>query len=200
MLESFSITPEVDLESFRPAFEAGGYLGAASANVQVRADEQARMVDRFGRVCEMAREYGLVVATEMSRRMALKTVPEGVAFLKQVGASNARLLIDTLHFFRFDQPVESLAEGEGLIGRIQLCDGRSPAPPADEQLQEAMHDRLPAGEGVLPLREFLAAIPEDILIGIEVPMRELQQQGVSAAERAALNFRAARKLIASLPA
>jgi len=199
MLESFSITPEVDLETFRPAMATGAWLGARSANIQVREDEPQRMLDRFAAACAMAADHGMQVYTEMSRRMALKTVAEGVRFLKQASIPNAQLMIDTLHFFRFDQAPETAAEGEGFLGRVQLCDG-PPDMALAEQLNEALHERLPPGEGALPLKAFLAAMPDDIVVGLEVPMRSQQERGVTPADRVARVFKATRRLMAEVAA
>jgi len=195
MLESFNIMPDTDLETFRPAMASGAWLGALSAGMQLREDEPQRMLDRFAAACALAADYGLQVYTEMSRRMALKTVAEGVRFLTQVGAPNARLMIDTLHHFRFDQPPEDAARAEGFLGRVQLCDGAAPAPPAEEQLNEALYDRLPPGEGALPLEAFLAAMPDDIVVGLEIPMRR-REHGATAADVAAHCFDATRRLMA----
>ena len=53
------------------------------------------------------------------------------------------------------------------------------------QLEEAIHQRLPPGEGALPLAALLAVAPRDIVVGLEVPMDHLKAQGVGAAPRRA---------------
>lgn len=47
-----------------------------------------------------------------------------------------------------------------------------------------MADRLYPGEGDFPLAEVVAAIPSDVMVGLEVPILAGQQAGVPAKERA----------------
>ncbi len=46
-----------------------------------------------------------------------------------------------------------------------------------------MFERMVPGEGELPLSEILAALPDDIDIGLEVPQRSLALSGVGPAAR-----------------
>ena len=58
-----------------------------------------------------------------------------------------------------------------FIRSAQLCDAPSRRPATNEAIiQEARSGRLPPGNGELPLRELLAALPQDSAIGVEVPM------------------------------
>jgi sugar phosphate isomerase/epimerase len=196
MLESFNLTPEADLEAFRAPFEAGAGLGARKANVLVRDDEPGRLADRFGRLCDLAGEYDIAVFIEISRRMACKTAAEGAAFLERSGVPGARLLIDSLHWFRNGLTAADLAGGGDRVGRLQLSDGPAAAPPVELQLEEALRDRLPPGEGALPLAALVAAAPKDVVVGLEAPMDGLKAQGIGPAERAARVFAATRRLMA----
>jgi sugar phosphate isomerase/epimerase len=61
-----------------------------------------------------------------------------------------------------------------------------------------MFERLVPGEGDLPLRDILAALPADIVIEIEVPQRSLALAGVSPIERLRPCVEAARRLLADV--
>jgi sugar phosphate isomerase/epimerase len=54
---------------------------------------------------------------------------------------------------------------------VQFCDARA-GRPADmqEMIRQARFDRLPPGEGALPLKDFLNEIPGQLPISLEVPM------------------------------
>mgnify|MGYP001436874252 CR=1 FL=1 len=50
------------------------------------------------------------------------------------------------------------------------------------------------GEGVFPLVEFLRAIPDEVVLGIEVPLRARRESGMSAISRSRLVVNATRKI------
>lgn len=171
MIEAFNIHADTDCASFRPALESGRYLGNDIINLLPRDESEDRVAEGFLRACEMADEFGYRVVTEISRRATLKTLPQAIAFFGRIGRPDVRVLLDTLHFFRFGGTVDIAREHRDWIGRLQLCDGPATMPD-EEQLAEARQHRLVPGEGGLPLRELLAVIPSGITIGIEVPNRD----------------------------
>jgi sugar phosphate isomerase/epimerase len=80
-----------------------------------------------------------------------------------------------------------------IIGYAQLCD----APVVSKggsYMQEAMFSRMTPGEGEFPLREWIAALPTNVEIGLEVPMIAELQAGVSPRDHARRVVAAARKL------
>jgi len=71
---------------------------------------------------------------------------------------------------------------------VQFCDAGA-GRPADmqEMIRQARFDRLPPGEGALPLKDFLDEIPKQIPISLEVPMT----RKLPPLEKAKLVYRAA---------
>lgn len=67
---------------------------------------------------------------------------------------------------------------------------------AERQLFEAVSERILPGQGELPLREFVRALPREVPIGVEVPMQSLKQRGIGPLERARLAVEASRRIIA----
>ena len=59
----------------------------------------------------------------------------------------------------------------------------------------AIYERQVPGRGELPLISFLAALPPDVVVGVEVPMKSADQEGVTPLERARLNLTATQDLI-----
>ena len=51
-----------------------------------------------------------------------------------------------------------------------------------------MYDRKIPGEGELPLRDLLALLPRDLVIGLEIPRRALAEQEIGPRERMAPAF------------
>jgi sugar phosphate isomerase/epimerase len=56
-------------------------------------------------------------------------------------------------------------------------------------------DRMVPGEGELPLREYLSAMPADVVVSLEVPSRTLEKAGLSLRERLERSVKAARALL-----
>jgi sugar phosphate isomerase/epimerase len=172
MIEAFNIHADTDADSFLPAMESGAYLGNTTVNLLPRDDDEGRVADCFASACELADSFGFGIVTELSRRATLKTIPQAIGFFERIDRPDARILLDSLHFFRFGGKVEDIRTHRAWIGRVQLCDGPA-SMPLEQQLAEARQHRLVPGEGALPLREFLAALPPAIVIGVEVPNREI---------------------------
>lgn len=56
-----------------------------------------------------------------------------------------------------------------MIGNVQICD--LPKQSAMDYATEACFERRCPGDGDLPLKELVAMLPSDIVVGIETPMR-----------------------------
>lgn len=80
-----------------------------------------------------------------------------------------------------------------LIGYVQLSDHTISQQGALYR-DDTMDRRVP-GEGELPLREILAVVPSDVVIGLEVPMRSRAEAGESAEEQARRCVEAANTLL-----
>lgn len=65
-------------------------------------------------------------------------------------------------------------------------------------MEEAMFERRAPGRGELPLLAVLAALPRDLVIGLEVPLRSEARAGVSPHDRLGRCVDAARDLLARL--
>jgi sugar phosphate isomerase/epimerase len=198
MIEGFELNPGTDVRAFAPLLATGQALGAKIANVVLRGDDLGEMADLAGQLAALAGGHGQSLCFEFSRRMSIKTLPEAAAFLTRLNAGDARILIDSLHFFRNGGAVADIAPHKTLIGRTQISDGPA-SMPLDNQRHEAYAERLPAGEGAFPLRDFMAALPRDIVVEAEVPMQSLADRGVPVDERVRRVLAATARLIAEAP-
>lgn len=118
-------------------------------------DEQAR---HLAALCERAGKAGLAVALEFIPMWGIDTLAAAWSLVRQAGAGNAGLMIDTWHFHR---SASSLAQLEDIpaerIAGVQLADALSGIR-GGSLLADCLEYRLPPGEGELPLRPLLAAL------------------------------------------
>lgn len=102
-------------------------------------------------------------------------IGDALGVVQAVARPNAGVLVDTLHLARSGGSPDDLARmPRGLLPYIQVAD--APASLADGSfgglVDEALHGRLLLGDGGLPLRDVLAAVP-DVPLSFELRSRDL---------------------------
>ena len=144
-------------------------LGAERINAVSMEPDVARTLDQLAALCEMVTERGMMFTIEFAPPNTINSLASALAAVDHIGRGKCHLLIDAMHFFRSGGTVPELtALDPHLIGYVQLCD----APMVSKggtYMQEAMFERLVPGDGELPLAAFVAALPADLDIGLEVP-------------------------------
>ncbi len=84
------------------------------------------------------------------------------------------MVVDALHFSRSGGLPAHIGQVDAALFRYaQICDASADMPgPTDTPnlIREARTGRLLPGEGVLPLRELVAALPAGIPLAIEAPV------------------------------
>jgi sugar phosphate isomerase/epimerase len=93
-----------------------------------------------------------------------------------------------------ETPADIARHDPSLISCAQLNDGKATLS-FEEYLHDAMQQRQVPGDGELPVRDFLRALPEDTPIGVEVPLKDLSEQGMSHLDRAKLLLERTRALL-----
>jgi len=176
-------------------------LGAVRANVVSMDPDLGRTFDQYAEYCELAAAAGIdEVVTEFVPGLTVADLPTALAALKHVGKANFRLLVDAMHLFRSGSSVADLtAVDPARIGYVQLCD--VPLVPLDpDYMTEAMTERRAPGKGELPLRDLLAVLSRDLVVGLEIPELARELAGVPIAQRLAEAVASTRALLESLPA
>ena len=195
--EGFLILPGRDIADAEADFELMAELGAERLNACAMEPNAARNLDQFATFAAMAHARGLPVTVEFMPGTPVGSLGVALAFVTASGASNAGVLVDAMHLFCSGGTVEELATAApGLITYAQLCDAKQ-ASFYETYFQDARNNRLVPGEGVLPLAEFVRALPAACPIGLEVPMMGKAQAGVGHEERLTICVAAARALLAS---
>jgi sugar phosphate isomerase/epimerase len=174
-------------------------LGVPRINVVSLEPQLSRTFDQLGALTEMAANVDIETVVEFVPIFTIADLPTALAAIRHVGRPDCRLLIDTMHFGRSGARSSDLAALDPeLIGYVQLCDAPR-VPPFPDYLEEAMFERMVPGEGELPLRDILAALPRDRVIGLEVPLRREAEAGIGPNKRMGRCVEAARTLLAQLP-
>lgn len=196
--DGFLVRPGADVDALRPDLDVMAELGVPRINVVSLDPDLPRTLDQFAALTELAAQRGIGTVVEPVPGLTIGDLPAGLAAAEYVGRSEFRLLVDTMHLMRSGSGASELAAVDpGRIGYAQLND-TTLRPRMDNYLEEAMFERLVPGEGDLPLRDILAALPADIVIEIEVPQRSLALTGVSPIERLRPCVEAARRLLAGV--
>jgi sugar phosphate isomerase/epimerase len=158
VLDVFScyLRQEVDFDGLRPALACGAELGAKYALAICADTDWTRTVDSLGRLCALAAEYGLVPAVEAPlHERIIGTLARTLQLIDEAGGT-AVVCLDTYQVFRTGDSLELVQRHPERFPYIQLADGL--ATPVGT---------LPAGQGSVPLRAMLRALPPDIPLSVE---------------------------------
>ena len=167
-VEVFRLTPQTNINEFEAVMAAAQRLGATELLVHGADSNEARLIESFGRLCDLAAGYGLSANLEPMPWVDVSTVAKARRIV-DAAPGNSAVLVDAIHFFRTEN---SFADLNGASLRyMQLCDAR-PERPADMQeiIRQARSDRLFPGEGGLDLKGLLGALPAGIPISLEIPV------------------------------
>lgn len=166
--EVFRLSPQTRVGDFEPVMATAARLHATEILVHGADPEEARLIESFGALCELAARYGLAANLEPMPWVEVSTVAKAKRIVGSAGKQNAAILVDAIHFYRADNRLEDL--GGARVRYMQLCDAR-PERPTDTQelIRQARGDRLFPGEGGLDLRGLLSALPSDLPISVEIP-------------------------------
>ena len=157
--------------------EVSARLGAKHVLVMSAEPDEARTLDRFGDLCDQAAKYELRVGLEFAVYTGVRTLADAARLVKQSQRANTSVVVDFLHFSRSGgQPAHITAVDPALFHYAQACDATSDMPaPTDTPslIREARGGRFFPGDGALPLKELVAALPPSIPLAIEAPSAAL---------------------------
>lgn len=192
----YQFFPEVSWDDLAPVIETTHELGVPFIVVNSFDSDGARFLARFTQYCDAARKADISIALEFMPFSGVRTLAAAMGMLRASGAPNAGVILDSLHLDRAGLlPRDIATVPPDKIAFAQLCDARRLSRPMSdaELLEEARWARLPAGEGELPLFDFLDALPSGLDIEYEAPRADLAQ--CSAHEKARAAFADARRFM-----
>ena len=193
--EGFLIAPGTDWNAYASDLDVMAELGAAQINTLGLDPDRNRTFDQFARLTEFATDRGMRTTVEMMPGTVVGDLDAAAAAVAHVGQADFRLLIDTMHLARAGADADDIRRLDpATIGYAQLSDSPIITDMA-AYIEAATFERMVPGTGALPLAEILQALPREIHIGLEVPMRSLAEAGVGPLERLRPCVEAAHALI-----
>ena len=153
--------PPYFIESPRDSlFAAARALGARYTNVLLVGSPGCSLDDTaeaFARICDLAAAHDLIATYEFSYRGVVTKLTDAVAVIQAAGRPNGRLLIDTWHYHYGGSDLDALKAVPGeLVAAVQLNDVA--AEPAVDIVDASLHHRLPPGQGVVGVTDFVRAL------------------------------------------
>ena len=122
-VEVARLTPQVDLDSFKPMLETAERLGAAHVLTQAHDPDLTRVTDTYARFCDQAAAHGLTADIEFLTWTPMGTLDAAAALAMSVERPNAGVVIDTLHFSRSNcDPAAISALPPALFRFLQISD------------------------------------------------------------------------------
>jgi sugar phosphate isomerase/epimerase len=197
-VEVVRVTPKTVVADLLPALEFAGGLGAKRLAVtsgsaqEYRAEDKVAVLRRLEELCIAGEQYRVGVMLEFIPYRGISTLAQAVEVVETVGHPGLGVTLDALHFYRSGGAAEEIQRTDpALLACAQLCDAPAAAPA--ELPLEARYGRLFPGEGGLPLRSFVEALPNDLPVCVEVPAKD--HGGLSVLKRAQAAADSARQLL-----
>lgn len=163
-------------EDYLHIMEAGADFGARHLICQAPDHDHSRVAERFARLCELAKPFGLTVDLEFLPWTKMANLNDAANIMEQVNCDNAGILVDILHFARSDSTLEQLRSlPKNWFNFVHLCDADKAIPTTAEGLiHTARYDRDFPGEGGINIHEIINAIPQ-VPYSLEIPNDRLRE-------------------------
>ena len=192
-VEVFRLTPQTNVKEFEAVMATAQRLGATELLVHGADSNEARLIETFRRLCDLAARYGLSANLEPMPWVEVSNLAKAMRIVDGAARANGGLLIDAIHFFRAGDSPQALAKvPRKFLRYMQLCDARAERPSdLQEIIRQARSDRLFPGEGGLDLKGLLRALPSGIPISLEIPISTKMEP----LERASRALEAARAIL-----
>jgi sugar phosphate isomerase/epimerase len=185
-IEILRLKPDTQVSDFEAIFDVGAEFGATDVLIAGNDPDEARLTENFAAVCDLAAPFGLFPHLEFMPWTNARDLTQAKRIVDAANRPNGCILVDAFHFDRSGSSLTDLVQVPAARMRYaQLCDVNGPCPDdMDEILRQARNERRFPGDGDSDLLGLLRALPSNITLSLEIPTRQLLEQGVSALERA----------------
>lgn len=169
-IELARIFDDMDVKKYEAAMETAVDLGGTHVLSSVWTKDTEYALEKFGQLCDLAKDYGLKVQLEFVPIAAINNLADTVSFLEQVNKDNAGIMIDVHHFHRSQDTIEDLKKvPRKWFHFAHLCDAVGEIPADREEMTRILREeRLYVGEGGIDVKSILRAMPA-MPYSIELP-------------------------------
>ncbi len=171
----------------RRLIDIGAELGARNVLIVSANPDPIETRQHYAALCELAARAGMRAALEFLMIAEVKTLAEALAIVTDVNHPAGGVLIDALHLQRCGAQIADVrAVAPHLLPYIQLCDAPATLPITSYEayLADALDGRSAAGEGELPLRALLDAVPAEVPLSLEVRSKWYRERYADPVQRA----------------
>src|SRR5256884_7490116 len=124
-VEVFRLAPQTNIKEFEAVMATAQRLGATELLVHGADSSEARLIETFGRLCDLAARYGLAANLEPMPWVDVSNIAKAMRILGGAGRENSGVLVDAIHFFRAGDTVQDLTKvPRKFLRYTQLCDAR----------------------------------------------------------------------------
>ncbi|HDS1818113.1 sugar phosphate isomerase/epimerase family protein [Pseudomonas putida] len=197
-LEILRLKPETCVADFEAILAVGAELGGSELLVAGNDPDEARLTDRFAELCDLAAGYGIHPHLEFMPWTDVRDLQQAMRIVANADRANGCVLVDAFHFNRSASSLDDLARlAPQRMRYAQLCDVAGPVPDdMDEILRQARNERRFPGDGDADLIGLLRGLPATVPLSLEIPTRQLLEQGVSGEQRARMALEKAKAVLA----
>ena len=183
------------VDAFARMLEVCEELGVKHVACSIDDPDIAHSTETLSDLCVLARRHDVRVEIEFVPWMAVGSLADAASMVRTIGSPNLGILVDALHLDRSGESPDDIGQLPPAWFRlVQICDAAACTDFSKaEQIRVATHARCLPGDGVLPLKALIGALPPNVPLCLEIPMRELAQS-VPALERVKAAVAATRRL------
>jgi len=174
--EMIRMDENTDLDRFRPFLERCQQMGAKHILVAGDDLDRSRIIDTYGRLCELTWSYGLTADLEFMPWTGIKNIADARQLVEAAAHPAAAILFDCLHFDRCDSTLDEISSlPREMLNYVQICDGPVPYKPEGAAMMALGRTaRLVPSDGGIDLPSIIQRLPSDIPISVEVPNVDLR--------------------------
>jgi sugar phosphate isomerase/epimerase len=183
-LEPIIPTPGID-DHGEYVIDVAAEIGAQHVLFTSRLPDLSATIERFASLCAIAAQHGVKLVCEFLPIFPLSSLRMAMQVVGDHPPGTAGILVDNLHLARSGGSVADLtAVPLNLMPYLQIADAAGPTPQtAADLLEEAVHGRLLPGEGDLPIKDLLVAVP-NVALSFEVRSTALHERFPDPVDRA----------------
>ena len=169
-VELARLRSDTAVASLEPLIAAAAELGARHVLVAGDDEDESALAERLRQLCDLGMRYGVSMAIEFMPWRGIRSLASARRVVEAAHAGG--IVLDAIHLDRSGATAAAVAEvPPALWAYFQICDAPAQRPDTEaELLFQARQARLPPGRGGLDLIGMLRALPDDLVVSIEVPL------------------------------